>query len=186
MRKKQLKESGTPPLNSSYALPRTKLGRSGRCGSAASNDRVGTALRAFVHPTLALFSDPQCQTATHPLVTTGSPAMTTRNCIAAMRIASGSASRKLASNGREAMSLLPEEGGGAPNGAPTVAAPRCGRRSRGPISGTARLSALLRGHAPGTRLGLGRASWNHRMQTGGPSPAPVQRAPRSPVTRRTG
>jgi hypothetical protein len=54
-------------------------------------------------------------------------------------------------------------------------------RSRGPISGTARLSALLRGHAPGTRLGLGRASWNHRMQTGGPSPAPVQRAPRSPA-----
>ena len=34
-------------------------------------------------------------------------------------------SRKLASNGREAMSLLPKEGGGAPNGAPTVAAPRC-------------------------------------------------------------
>ena len=30
------------------------------------------------------------------------------------------------------------------------------------------------------------ASWNHRMQTGGPSPAPVQRAPRGPVTRRTG
>jgi hypothetical protein len=104
-----------------------------------------------------------------------------------MRFASGSASRKLASNGREAMSLLPKtsllpkEGGGAPNGAPTVAAPRCGRRGRGPISGTARLSALLRGHAPGTRLGPGRASWNHRMQTGGPSPAPVQRAPRSPA-----
>jgi hypothetical protein len=31
------------------------------------------------------------------------------------------------------------------------------------------------------RLGSGRASWNHRMQTGGPSPAPVQRAPRSPT-----
>src|SRR6202044_1995601 len=31
------------------------------------------------------------------------------------------------------------------------------------------------------RLGLGRASWNHRMQTGGPSPEPVQRAPRSPT-----
>jgi len=56
------------------------------------------------------------------------------------------------------------------------------RRGRGPINKrTARLSALLRGHAPGTRLGLGRASWNHRMQTGGPSPAPVQRAPRSPA-----
>ncbi len=36
------------------------------------------------------------------------------------------------------------------------------------------------------RLGLGRASWNRRVQTGGPSPAPVQRAPRSPVKRRTG
>ena len=82
------------------------------------------------------------------------------------------------------MSLLPKEGGGAPNGAPIpVAAPRCGRRSRGPINGAARLSALLRGYAPGfhSRLGLGRASWNHRMQTGGPSPAPVQRAPRSPA-----
>ena len=31
------------------------------------------------------------------------------------------------------------------------------------------------------RLGSGRASWNHRMQTGGPSPAPVQRAPRGPA-----
>ena len=64
-------------------------------------------------------------------------------------------SRKLASNGREAMSLLPKD----------VFAPQRGRRSaerrtngcraamrgrsRGPISGTARLSALLRGHAPG-------------------------------------
>ena len=90
-------------------------------------------------------------------------------------------SRKLASNGREAMSLLPKEGGGAPNGAPTSCRASMGRRGRGPISGTARLSALLRGHAPETRLGLGRASWNHRMQTGGPSPAPVQRAPRSPA-----
>jgi len=26
-----------------------------------------------------------------------------------------------------------------------------------------------------------RASWNYRVQTGGPSPAPVQRAPRRPV-----
>ena len=79
------------------------------------------------------------------------------------------------------MSLLPKEGGGAPNGAPTSCRAPIRRRGRGPIKGTARLSALLRGHAPGTRLGLGRASWNHRMQTGGPSPAPVQRAPRSPA-----
>src|SRR5208282_548349 len=27
----------------------------------------------------------------------------------------------------------------------------------------------------------GRASWDYRVQTGGPSPAPVQRAPRGPV-----
>jgi hypothetical protein len=49
-------------------------------------------------------------------------------------------------------------------------------------SGRARLSAPhrgIRGFHP--RLGLGRASWNHRMQTGGPSPAPVQRAPRGPA-----
>ena len=52
----------------------------------------------------------------------------------------------------------------------------------------ARLSALHRGHAPRV-LSLdsvpGRASWNHRIQTGEPSPAPVQPAPGSPVTRRT-
>ncbi len=45
-------------------------------------------------------------------------------------------------------------------------------------------AVLTKGFTP--RLGPGRASWNHRMQTGGPSPAPVQRAPRSPITRRTG
>ena len=64
------------------------------------------------------------------------------------------------------------------------------RKDRGPglhepwtsWSGRARLSAPhrgIRGFWP--RLGSGRASWNHRMQTGGPSPAPVQRAPRSPT-----
>src|SRR5271156_4797507 len=37
-----------------------------------------------------------------------------------------------------------------------------------------------------SQLGLGRASWNRRMQTGGPSPTPVQQAPCSPITRRTG
>src|ERR1700733_2510107 len=31
------------------------------------------------------------------------------------------------------------------------------------------------------RLGSGRASWNPRMQTGGPPPAPVRRAPRGPT-----
>ncbi len=51
----------------------------------------------------------------------------------------------------------------------------------------ARLSAPHRGIAEVLPLDSapGRASWNHRIQTGGPSPAPVQRAPRSPVTRRT-
>ncbi len=56
------------------------------------------------------------------------------------------------------------------------------RRGRGPISGPLafrRSSAVMRRDF--SRLGLGRASWNHRMQTGGPSPAPVQRAPRSPA-----
>ena len=55
-------------------------------------------------------------------------------------------------------------------------------RSRGPIRGPLafrRSSAVMR--RDHSRLGLGRASWNHRMQTGGPSPAPVQRAPRSPA-----
>ena len=148
-------------------------------------------LRAFAHPALALCSDPQCQTA-HPLVTVGSPAMTTRTCIAAMRFASGS-------------SVTLQESLPRTDGRPGLYFPRClcspkreaerrtahhgcrasmRRRGRGPINKrTARLSALLRGHAPGfhSRLGPGRASWNHRMQTGGPSPAPVQRAPRSPA-----
>jgi hypothetical protein len=52
----------------------------------------------------------------------------------------------------------------------------------------ARLSALHRDYAPSV-LSLdsapGRASWNHRIQTGVPSPAPVQPAPGSPITRRT-
>src|SRR5580658_5425267 len=43
---------------------------------------------------------------------------------------------------------------------------------------------MRRDYSP--QLGLGRASWNRRMQTGGPSPTPVQQAPCSPITRRTG
>src|ERR1700733_4669246 len=54
------------------------------------------------------------------------------------------------------------------------AQPRPDKRDRSPFGAPPRSCA-------GTRLGLGRASWNHRMQTGGPSPAPVQRAPRSPA-----
>jgi len=52
-----------------------------------------------------------------------------------------------------------------------------------------RLSAPHRGSAPKVSpsdSALGRASWNRRVQTGGPSPAPVQRAPRTPITRRRG
>ncbi len=51
-------------------------------------------------------------------------------------------------------------------------------------SGRARLPALHLRHSPRLLpLGSapGRASWNYRVQTGGPSPAPVQRAPRRPV-----
>jgi hypothetical protein len=94
------------------------------------------------------FSDPQCQTAKQRRVTA---AMPTRNSIPAMRFASGSPSRfpkKLASNGREAVLCSPKEGGGAPNGAPRL--PRLDAQARPrPVKWAARLSALLRGHAPG-------------------------------------
>src|ERR1700688_5297985 len=50
-------------------------------------------------------------------------------------------------------------------------------------AGRARLSALHRvsRHAVTPDSAPGRVSWNRRVQTGGPSPAPVQRAPRGPV-----
>src|SRR5438105_8437204 len=56
-------------------------------------------------------------------------------------------------------------------------------RARQRPCGAARLSALHRGTHRALTLGStpGRASWNYRVQTGGPSPAPVQRAPRGPV-----
>src|SRR5580658_1541726 len=41
-------------------------------------------------------------------------------------------------------------------------------RARSPFGAPPRHPRLFR-----PRLGSGRASWNHRMQTGGPSPAPV-------------
>ena len=110
--------------------------------------------------------------------------------------------RKLASNGREAdvfrpMSLLPKEGGGAPRDAGRKGPHRKGmrrasfllsslwedrgradlmERARSPFGAPPRHPRFFR-----PRLGSGRASWNHRMQTGGPSPAPVQRAPRGPT-----
>jgi hypothetical protein len=70
--------------------------------------------------------------------------------------------------------------------APSLLSSHCGRTEVAGTSkkwsGRARLSAPHRGiRGFGPRLGSGRASWNHRMQTGGPSPAPVQRAPRSPT-----
>ncbi len=67
--------------------------------------------------------------------------------------------------------------------------PACAEEERGRgAPPRARLSALHRGTSPRCypQLGPGRASWNHRIQTGEPSPAPVQRAPRGPITRRTG
>ena len=81
----------SPPAS---LLPHTRRRRA----NALMGDKL--ALRALLnseadvfapcYPALALCSDPQCQTATHPLVTVASPAMTTRNCIPAMRFASGS------------------------------------------------------------------------------------------------
>jgi hypothetical protein len=92
-----------------------------------------------------------------------------------------------ASNGREAFHFAsPEKGGGAPNGAPAVPASERDAgaviRDRSPFGAPPRLCAEI--FRP--QLGLGRASWNRRMQTGGPSPTPVQQAPCSPITRRTG
>jgi len=61
------------------------------------------------------------------------------------------ASRKLASNGREAMSLLPKRGRRSAERRTNGCRASMRRRSRGPINKrTARLSALLRGHAPGS------------------------------------
>ena len=85
------------------------------------------------------------------------------------------------------------KGGGAPVGA-TVSKPhrasRCchpecasdaARATNDPLArnarfGRARLSALHRGSRQAVTPGSasGRVSWNHRVQTGGPSPVPVQ------------
>jgi hypothetical protein len=98
-------------------------------------------------------------------------------------------------------SSLKKKGGGAPRGAPpgridkrcgarpfsclptaggprsrTCLGPQKMERARSPFGAPPRHPRLFR-----PRLGSGRASWNHRMQTGGPSPAPVQRAPRGPT-----
>ena len=134
----------------------------------------------------SLFSDPQCQTATHPLVTAASPAMTTRNGIAAMRLASGSSftlAKKacLERTGGDVFASL-ERGRRSAERRTTVAAPDAQAQPRPYARPLAfrRSSAVMRRDFL-SQLGLGRASWNHRMQTGGPSPTPVQRAPRSPT-----
>ena len=62
--------------------------------------------------------------------------------------------------------------------------PALARDSRGGALAFRRPTAALR-RGPYLDSAPGRASWNHRIQTGGPSPAPVQPAPGSPVTRRT-
>ena len=71
---------------------------------------------------------------------------------------------------------------------PPVRASGAARATDDPLArtarfGRARLSALHRGarQAVTPDSTSGRASWNHRVQTGGPSPMPVQRAPRGPV-----
>ena len=95
-----------------------------------------------------------------------------------------------------------KEGGGAPISASTGVRPAaerkpasvCGERHRflprtvrdqsGGALAFRRPTAVMR-RGPYLDSAPGRASWNHRIQTGGPSPAPVQPAPGSPVTRRT-
>jgi hypothetical protein len=61
--------------------------------------------------------------------------------------------------------------------------PVCASGAAARPTGRARLSALHRGARQvfNPDSAPGRVSWNRRVQTGGPSPAPVQRAPRGPV-----
>ncbi len=97
----------------------------------------------------------------------------------------------------------PKKGGGAPISASTGVRPAaereaCQRLRRAPSPRSTRTARDLRSGTLAFRRSTatlrrgsdldsapGRASWNHRIQTGGPSPAPVQPAPGSPVTRRT-
>jgi hypothetical protein len=75
--------------------------------------------------------------------------------------------------GARPFSCLPTAGGPRPR---TCLGPQKMERARSPFGAPPRHPRFFR-----PRLGSGRASWNHRMQTGGPSPAPVQRAPRGPT-----
>jgi len=88
-----------------------------------------------------------------------------------------------------------KEGGGAPKGASNHGRALSGARQRAKQTGRRKCAcavrllcrgalAFRRSTAALRRLlgsSPGRASWNYRVRTGGPSPAPVQRAPRGPV-----
>ena len=88
-----------------------------------------------------------------------------------------------------------KEGGGAPKGASNHGRAISGARQRAkqprpaqfraPFACFAGAALTFRRSTAALRRLLGsspgRASWNYRVQTGGPSPAPVQRAPRGPV-----
>jgi hypothetical protein len=111
------------------------------------------------HARASLLSDPPCQTATHSHVIHRKPGhddaeLHSRDATS-IRVFFH-ASRKLASNGREAMSLLPkmsllpQRGRRSAEWRTNGCRASMRRRGRGPINKrTARLSALLRGHAPG-------------------------------------
>ena len=94
--------------------------------------------------------------------------------------------RNVASDGREAFKLPSNEGrrSAERRTSGTRIAKRCGRGHLRPLAFRRSSAAMRRDYS--SQLGLGRASWNRRMQTGGPSPTPVQQAPCSPITRRTG
>ena len=67
----------------------------------------------------------------------------------------------------------------------TIVLSRTARDQNGGALAFRRPTAVMRRGFLSLDSAPGRASWNYRMQAGGPSPAPVQPAPGSPVTRRT-
>jgi len=105
--------------------------------------------------------------------------------------------RGLLYNEANSQSPREKEGSGAPKGASNQCPRRIGLRHHEPMHG-ARKRALAEARSPSGAplrhsprllpLGSapGRASWNYRVQTGGPSPAPVQRAPRGQARARPG
>ncbi len=92
--------------------------------------------------------------------------------------------RVMQSSPRKKIHCLPErtKGGGAPIGAMSwgrVCGRGSGLKALSPLASRRSTAALTEVISLGSTPG--RASWNYRVQTGGPSPAPVQRAPRGPV-----